>query len=118
MRKANRTPPLPPVFRSNLYWSGSPLGQSQAIFPGAADWAQWRAAGNDTGSLWLDPVFRSAQPTAKCWYKFNLEMIQNPPVRNPSSGDYRLAPESPARLLGIMEIDTSEIGPRGGQRDF
>ena len=45
-------------------------------------------------------------------------MIQNPPVRNPSSGDYRLAPESPARLLGIMEIDTSEIGPRGGQRDF
>ena len=62
---------------------GSSLGQGQAIFPGAADWAQWREAGNDTGSLWLDPGFR-----------------------NPSSGDYRLAPEAkcPENILDFYSV--------------
>ena len=32
--------------------------------------------------------------------------------REPGSGDYTLAPESPAWLLGIQQIDFAAIGPR------
>ena len=32
--------------------------------------------------------------------------------RDAGAGDYTLAADSPAHLLGIQEIDTTDIGPR------
>ena len=47
-----------PAFSSNLYWSKEAAAEATAIFPGELDWQGWRQTGNDTNSLWTDPIFR------------------------------------------------------------
>ena len=54
-----------PIFHDNLYWSPEAGAEVAAMFPGprsgsvlGVPWAQWREGGNDTDSLWLDPLFR------------------------------------------------------------
>lgn len=69
----------------NLYWStaGAP------VFAGL-DFAAWQAKGNDAGSRVADPLFE-----------------------NPSQGDFRLKPGSPALALGFQPIDLSKTGLYG-----
>jgi len=78
-----------PVFQNNMYWSPEDGSMENPMFPEHQNWIQWQQGGNDSGSLWVDPLFR-----------------------DPQAGDYSLYPESPAWLLGIEEIDTENIGPR------
>ena len=47
-----------PVFRNNLYWSTDSGAQSASIFPDERNWVEWQASGNDTGSVWSQPLFR------------------------------------------------------------
>jgi hypothetical protein len=53
--------------------------------------AQWQAQGKDAGSLLADPLFADA-----------------------AGGNFTLLPGSPAHSLGIVSIDVSAVGPRGG----
>ena len=53
-----------------------------------AIWQPWRqAAGNDSGSLWQDPLFV-----------------------DPATHNYALAEDSPARDLGIEQIEVDNVG--------
>jgi len=79
-----------PVFRNNLYWSTESGAQSASIFPDERNWVEWQASGNDTGSLWSQPLFR-----------------------DPAMKDYSLAANSPAWAIGFEEIDVAAIGPGG-----
>jgi hypothetical protein len=74
------------VLRTNLYWrvAGKPVD-----FDGKS-WEQWRAAGNDGGSMIADPLFV-----------------------NPQARDFRLKPESPAFKLGFKAVDYSASGVQG-----
>ena len=54
-----------------------------------ADWADWQAQGHDPAGLVADPLFV-----------------------DPTRGDFRLRPESPARPLGFLPVDVSLTGPR------
>jgi len=89
-------------FYNNLYWSPEAEAEASEIFPGpklgtwhGVSWAEWKEGGNDTESLWLDPLFK-----------------------DPASGDFTLAPESPAWLLGISQVDTESIGPKSKKGAF
>ena len=46
------------VFHSNLYWSAEAGAQSAAVFPEEKNWVEWQNSGNDTGSIWSQPIFR------------------------------------------------------------
>jgi len=52
-------------------------------------WSDWHKSGNDTNSLYTDPMFV-----------------------NPEKFDFTLNPESPAFKLGFHNIDMKEVGPR------
>jgi hypothetical protein len=69
---------------SNLYWnaSGKPVA-----FPGGLGLAQWQEKGQDRRSRTADPKFV-----------------------DPSKGDFRLQPGSPALQIGFRPIDTGQIG--------
>ena len=69
----------------NLYYnvSGKPL-----MFAGAS-LDEWRARGADENSLVADPCFR-----------------------DPASGDFALAPDSPAAQIGFVPFGLSTVGPR------
>lgn len=69
----------------NLYYSaaGGPIA-----FPGG-DFASWQARGHDRHSRIADPRFV-----------------------NPESGNFTLAPDSPALQMGFVPIDLSQVGPR------
>ena len=47
-----------PVFRNNVYWSTDSGAQSASIFPDEKNWVEWQESGNDTGSVWSQPLFR------------------------------------------------------------
>jgi len=72
----------------NLYWH---ISGKQDIFPDKKTLAQWQAGtGQDAGSLVADPLFR-----------------------NPSAGDFRLKPGSPAEKIGFSPFDAIRAaGPR------
>jgi hypothetical protein len=71
----------------NLYWHSS---GKQELFPGKKTLARWQAeTGQDTGSLVADPLFE-----------------------NPSAGDFRLKPGSPAARVGFKPFDYAAAGPR------
>ena len=56
-------------------------------FPDKLNWFEWQAAGNDTGSLWQDPLFV-----------------------DPATHNYAFAEGSPAFDLGIEQIEVDNIG--------
>ncbi len=71
----------------NLYWHTT---GKQDIFPGKKTLAEWQSeTGQDAGSLVADPLFV-----------------------NPSAGDFRLKPGSPAAAVGFKPFDFSAAGPR------
>ncbi len=72
-------------FDDNLYYC---VGGRSFNFAGQS-WDQWRARGLDLHSIIADPQFV-----------------------NPSRGDFRLKPGSPALKIGFHPIDTSTVGPR------
>ena len=76
-----------PVFHDNIYWSLVPGDEELPKFPDNLNWYEWQDGGNDTGSLWQDPLFE-----------------------DPSTHRYVLAPESPAFELGIQQVDMDIIG--------
>ena len=47
-----------PQFDHNLYWSPEQNAEAAAIFPWKKTWVEWKESGNDTDSLWMDPLFR------------------------------------------------------------
>lgn len=77
-------------FDYNLYFNpDKPAGQLRF-----GEWTleQWRARGQDEHSLYADPGFA-----------------------NPASGDFTLAPDSPAFGLGFEAINISTVGPQQGR---
>jgi hypothetical protein len=77
------------VFERNLYWNGS----GQPVLFGDRSFADWQALGHDKESLIADPKFV-----------------------NPTNGDFRLQPDSPAARIGFEPWDLSNIGPRKRDR--
>ena len=74
----------------NLYWD---MRDSVPQF-GSDSWNEWRKKGNDLHSRIADPKFI-----------------------NPLSYDFRLRTDSPARQMGIQEVDVSAVGPRAWHPD-
>lgn len=70
-------------FDYNLYWPGS----EQLIQFGKESMADWQKHGRDVNSLVADPRFV-----------------------DPSRGDFRLEPDSPAAKIGFQLIDISQMG--------
>ena len=98
-----------PVFRNNVYWSTDSGAQSASIFPDEKNWVEWQESGNDTGSVWSQPLFRwnmtdISVAFTKCILSLN---------RDPAMKDYTLAANSPAWAIGFEEIDVAAIGPGG-----
>ena len=71
------------VFRTNLYWC-----REGVVFIGG-DFQAWQARGQDTESLVADPLFV-----------------------DPEGGNFSLALNSPALLIGFVPFDLSDVGPR------
>jgi hypothetical protein len=72
--------------RKNLYWHAAG-GKVEFLGRSLEDWQQ---AGHEAGSVVADPKFT-----------------------DPSGGDFRLAPDSPAIGLGFQPFDPSQAGVRG-----
>ena len=83
----NRYYDLPPDFHHNIYWSLAPGDEELKKFPDNLNWYEWQASGNDSGSVWQDPLFE-----------------------DPSTHQYILSEDSPAWDLGIEQIDLYNIG--------
>ena len=76
-----------PNFHNNLYWSQQIGDENMPLFPDKLNWVEWTNAGNDSASLWADPLFI-----------------------NPYLGEYLLAEDSPAWNLGIEQIQLDNFG--------
>ena len=88
------------VFHHNLYFS-SDNDENSMTFPGSTkwplhsvNWEEWQESGNDTDSLWADPMFS-----------------------DPNSRKYQLANDSPALELGIKQINLDNFGIQKSQSD-
>ena len=79
-----------PDFHHNLYWSNKEEDRTKALFPDKLSWDEWISTGNDSASLWADPLFL-----------------------DPSSGQYILSETSPAWGLGIQQIRLDNFGVQG-----
>ena len=86
-RSYDRYYELPPDFHHNIYWSTIPGDEELQKFPGNQNWYEWQASGNDSESLWQDPLFE-----------------------DPASHRYILTEDSPAWNLGIKQVDLDNIG--------
>jgi len=73
------------ITKANCYWHGG----KPVTFPAGDDLAARQAAGQDTGSVVADPLFRDA-----------------------ARGDFALAPDSPAIALGFEPLDPATAGRR------
>ncbi|RMF86470.1 MAG: hypothetical protein D6741_21870, partial [Planctomycetota bacterium] len=82
-----RTVETTSVFDYNLYFN--PTQSLEDVDFAGGSFVEWQARGKDEHSLYADPKFR-----------------------DPSSGDFTLADDSPAFTLGFRPIDTDDIGPR------
>lgn len=78
---------LPPDFHDNIYWTLNPGDEELNKFPDNLNWYEWQASGNDSGSVWQDPLFE-----------------------DPSTHRYILTEDSPAWDLGIQQVDLDNIG--------
>lgn len=76
-------------FESNLYWDAS--GKEPRFLNWT--WDEWRARGQDEGSIIADPMFV-----------------------DPARDDFRLRPGSPAVKIGFRPFDQSDFGPRDGRK--
>ena len=76
-----------PNFHHNIYWSPVTGGDEQPKFPDKLNWQDWQLSGNDSESVWQDPLFE-----------------------DPANHKYVLTEESPAWDLGIEQIDLDNIG--------
>jgi len=74
------------ILRNNLYWRA---GGKPFDFDGKS-WKEWRAKGNDEGSIIADPLFV-----------------------DPAHRDFRLRPGSPAEKIGFKPFDISAAGVYG-----
>ena len=63
------------------------------LFPESKNFFEWQNGGNDTMSLWQDPMFE-----------------------DPANHRYILKTGSPALSLGIQQIDLDHIGIQGGKK--
>ena len=77
----------PPNFHDNIYWSTVSDARDMRKFPDNLNWYEWQEGGNDTNSLWENPLFEDADAHI-----------------------YILAEDSPAWELGIEQIDLDNIG--------
>ena len=57
------------------------------IFPDEKNWSEWIASGNDSASIWADPLFE-----------------------DPYNRKYSIAENSPAWSLGIKQIQLDNFG--------
>ena len=79
-----------PDFHHNLYWSNQEGDKSHVMFPDKLNWDEWVGTGNDSASLWADPLFV-----------------------DPSSSEYVLSESSPALEIGIQQIRLDNFGVQG-----
>jgi hypothetical protein len=77
------------AFNQNLYWNAS----GKPVLFGKKTVAEWQAMGQDTNSLFIDPLFVDAE-----------------------RGNFRVRPGSLAAKIGFEPWDLSKIGPRAGLR--
>ena len=76
------------VADANLWWpAGDASEDKTAVSFLGADWRTWRQLGHDATGRVADPRFV-----------------------DPSKGDWRLRPDSPARMLGFQSFDWTEAG--------
>ena len=73
------------TFRRNLYFN---TRTSEPLFAGRS-FAEWQQSGQDKDSVIADPLFVNAE-----------------------AADYRMSAASPARKMGITDIDLASVGPR------
>ena len=78
---------MSPDFHHNIYWSLGAGDEELPKFPDKLNWYEWQATGNDSESLWEDPLFEDA-----------------------STHRYIMTENSPAWDLGIQQIDLDNIG--------
>ena len=78
---------MAPNFHHNIYWSTNPGDEELAKFPDDMSWDEWQMSGNDSESLWQDPLFE-----------------------DPATHRYILSEDSPAWDLGIEQVDLENIG--------
>ena len=76
-----------PNFHHNLYWSSQVEDEHLQLFPDKLTWNEWVTTGNDTTSLWANPLFL-----------------------DPYQGLYLLTEDSPAWDLGIKQIQLDNFG--------
>ena len=74
-------------FHHNIYWSLVEEDKEKKLFPHRMNWNSWIQSGNDSDSIWMDPMFEDI-----------------------NSASYILAEDSPAWDLGIQQIYTENIG--------
>ena len=117
------------TYEHNVVWSSS--GSMFHIY-GALEGETFTRVGNN---VYYNPdgKYSFGKLTLDTWRRMGLDVdtaCADPLFVDRENHDYRLRPESPARLLGIREIDTSRIGLkedfpyrvggtrlRGGKRD-
>ena len=82
-----------PTFHHNLYWCLAPGDAQEAeIYPGKLNWYEWQDSGNDTGSIWQDPLFE-----------------------DPMNHIYVLKENSPVWNMGIVQIDLDHFGAQSSK---
>ena len=86
-RSQDRYYDQPPNLHHNIYWSMIPGDEELQKFPDKLNWYEWQASGNDSESLWQDPLFE-----------------------DPAAHRYILTDNSPAWNLGIKQVDLDNIG--------
>ena len=85
------------VFHSNLYWSAEDGAQSAAVFPEEKNWVDWQNSGNDTGSIWSQPIFRWQWPRQFSLIKLLFSEILQ----------WKTTPSLITLLLGPLELKKS-----------
>lgn len=84
------------VADANIWWPAGDRskGKSSVSFLGA-DWSEWRRQGHDGNGLIADPLFV-----------------------DPSKGDWRLRPGSPAKRIGFVAFDWTKAGVFKGDQHW
>ena len=73
---------------NTIYSHGSTLLIPYVHAPAGCQWSEWIASGKDKNSIIADPLFSDAV-----------------------NGNYRIVPDSPAKIMGFKPIPVEKIGP-------